>query len=334
MKKFKSFILIILLIVALILGAFVTTSCSDEDTSVSTVGTSTKTDANTTESDTTAVKPDTKLINGVIPTQVTGIRENITTGEVRSIIFWNVGKLGGEQYSKATYTINKPDKYGIMNPKNMQTFEGYFTGGPNGEFFLSSNGKNLHANMIEDGTGVRLDDGNVLDIQNPEAFNGWTDNSTEKSTTDTSKPNESVSNTSDTTEQATAETTKQDVNLIHGVVPTKVTARSDVTNEFGKFTDSFEFWNVGKLGGDQYTKATMKEVLIQKAKDVEGPDNYTVTGEGSFTGGPNGDIYISFTLEGVTTKGHAKLKDGKEVILDDGTIVTIDNPEAFKGWTD
>ena len=51
-------------------------------------------------------------------------------------------------------------------------------------------------------------------------------------------------------------------------------------------------------------------------------------------GGPNGDLNLSYIGEGATVKVHFKLKDDKEIISDNGTITSFDNPEVFKGWID
>jgi len=49
--------------------------------------------------------------------------------------------------------------------------------------------------------------------------------------------------------------------------------------------------------------------------------------EGYFTGGPNGEIYLSGD-----TEIQGKLVDGKQLLSDSGGFVDIDNPEAFDGW--
>jgi hypothetical protein len=249
MKKNKSYLLIILFITLLILSVTaIASDCTNNDPVIKT-GQVTSDSLVTPESvlTTDSAKPVTKLTNGVEPTQVSATRENITTGEVRSLIFWNVGKLGGEQYSKATYTINVPDKYGNKDHKNEQTFEGYFTGGPNGEFYLSGNGKNITAKIIESGTCVRFDDDWVLDIYNPEAFKGWTNDATKQTPADNTTTAENIE-TNETTTKTEETTAKTDTNLMHGVVPTKVTGHTSITNKDGKFDYYYEFWNVGKLG--------------------------------------------------------------------------------------
>ena len=122
--------------------------------------------------------------------------------------------------------------------------------------------------------------------------------------------------------------------LIHGVVPAKVTAHGIGTSNTGKWDFYLEFWNVGKLGGEQYAKATMREVLIEEAPDWTIPDNEkTVESEGYFTGGPNGTIYLSIPVKGILIEVSFKLKDGKEIIFDEESFL-VDNPEAFKGWVD
>jgi hypothetical protein len=118
-------------------------------------------------------------------------------------------------------------------------------------------------------------------------------------------------------------------NLIHGVVPTKVTGRfhqeyPDAAGALVIVDDYWEFWNVGKLGGQQYEKAKLTVVYTQN-----GPTTPSVW-EGHFTGGPNGDLYVE-------SKGyqiHAKLSGGKTITYGNGKSFQIDNPEAFNGWDD
>ena len=55
-----------------------------------------------------------------------------------------------------------------------QTFDGYFTGGPNGEIYLSGNGQELHL-KLEGGTSGVSEAGGIVIIDNPQAFDGWVD---------------------------------------------------------------------------------------------------------------------------------------------------------------
>ncbi|MHB8277124.1 MAG: hypothetical protein ACYDIA_05680 [Candidatus Humimicrobiaceae bacterium] len=105
-----------------------------------------------------------------MPTKVTGHSGGDKTKDIGILEFWNVGKLGGEQYSKATYIISRDDK-------TIQTFEGYFTGGPNGDINVTAtyHGKTQEMNfkLIY---GEEIDFyGTPIPIDNPEAFNGWVD---------------------------------------------------------------------------------------------------------------------------------------------------------------
>jgi hypothetical protein len=92
-----------------------------------------------------------------------------------------------------------------------------------------------------------------------------------------------------------------------------------------------EFWNVGKLGGEQYAKATMNVVHTEPAEGEEQIEPRVW--EGYFTGGPNGDIYLTITVNGQSSDIQGKVKDGKEV-AGVGATVSIANPEAFEGWVD
>jgi len=146
----------------------------------------------------------------------------------------------------------------------------------------------------------------------------------QKSVSSTDIPTAIVTtNTGDTAAQATT-TKKSDPNLIHGVLPTKVTAHGSFTISGANSNVNVEFWNVGKLGGDQYSKVT--GTMIPNAGDP-------ITFDGSFTGGPNGDLNITATYNNNAIEWNFKLKDGKEIDLF-GNPITVDNPEAFKGWTD
>ena len=115
--------------------------------------------------------------------------------------------------------------------------------------------------------------------------------------------------------------------LPEGVTPTKVTAHA---NYWGRDW-YFEFWNVGKLGGEQYSKATLN-MVFPAPEGVEQIKPIILTGY--FTGGPNGDLYLTGELTpGVNAQQyHFKLDDGNLIMGDDGSIANIDNPEAFDAW--
>ena len=115
---------------------------------------------------------------------------------------------------------------------------------------------------------------------------------------------------------------EKDETLIHGVVPTKVTATMSGETMFGTFYFYYEFWNVGELGGAKYSGVTSTSYFSE--------NNTTDVMEGNFTGGPNGDIYI----QGSTGQIHLKLIGGKEIVNEGGDSFPIDNPEAFNGWID
>jgi hypothetical protein len=122
----------------------------------------------------------------------------------------------------------------------------------------------------------------------------------------------------------------KDSNLIHGVVPTKVTAHlheeyPDAAGQVVIVDYYWEFWNVGKLGGEKYSKAKLTIVYAQN-----GPSTPSIY-EGYFTGGPNGDFHVEI-------KGHewpaSKLNGGKVIVSSNGYSFPVDNPEAFNGWDD
>jgi hypothetical protein len=299
MKKNKLHVFIVLLTVVLIFGA--AASCPECENQKITSNSDKITYP--TAADTT--KPDPNLIHGVLPTKVIGHATGNKTKDEGTLEFWNVGRIGGEQYSKATYIITR-------NGKTIKTYEGYFAGGPNGEMHLtSSDGKDIHG-QLEGGMEFVSDDGSAINIDNSDAFDGWTD-AAEEDDTESTEPEE-------TTTETVATNTETVANLIHGVVPTKVTGTSAGSGKSG-YIGILDFWNVGKLGGEQYSKATYIMTLDGKT---------TSTWEGYFTGGPNGEFFLS----GKDGELHGKLVDGKQLVGDSNGIADIDNPEAFNGWID
>jgi hypothetical protein len=164
--------------------------------------------------------------------------------------------------------------------------------------------------------------------------------------TDTNK--QTANNNTKTNEAASNKenTAKQDSYFIHGVVPTEVKAHGTATSNTGVWDFNAGFWNVGKLGGKQYEKATIVEVCTKPAEGSGVEQNTTIIFNGYFTGGPNGDMYLTYTWTAqlrsdspeTTTYSsdlHCKVKDGKNIVFDEGSnSITIDNPEAFNGWVD
>lgn len=127
--------------------------------------------------------------------------------------------------------------------------------------------------------------------------------------------------------------TEESIANKHGVKPTEVTqSGSGIGQSNYKYEWKISFWNVGRLGGFEYEFAEMNLDYLDAPKDFQGSRG---SWEGYFTGGPNGDIYLTLK-EGINAspKLHFKLKDGKELIKDDGSILKINNPEAFDGWKD
>jgi hypothetical protein len=314
MKVKKSFVIIIILITVIIFSAAaMCDSCRNDPPSIDTSNANNNSSASgTTLSQTQDSQKDTAKtisaapINGVIPTKVTGFSVSDDSKEVGTLECWNVGEYGGRDFSKATYTISS-------NGKTIKTYDGYFKGGPNGKLFLGIKGEESGiAGDFVDGKKVVLDNGDIITIANPETFDGWTDEiPSEDSAKDFSSDVDVI-----TSEKSPDEA---DSNLIHGVVPTKVTGHSTGSGQ-SKDVGILEFWNVGKLGGEQYSKATY--IMTRDGKTI-------ATWEGYFTGGPNGEIYLSGD-----TELHGKLVDGKQLVGDGHGFADIDNPEAFNGWSD
>jgi hypothetical protein len=143
-----------------------------------------------------------------------------------------------------------------------------------------------------------------------------------------------VTAVAETTDTADTTTNESDTNLIHGVIPTKVTINTDYTSGALSANYYFEFWNVGKFGGDYYSDAnlTMTLLKVPEGADMSDPVDTWV---GYFTGGPNGELYLTDTDDDDVEKEYrCYLKNGKELITPSGMIFNIDNPEAFNGWVD
>jgi len=131
--------------------------------------------------------------------------------------------------------------------------------------------------------------------------------------------------------------TAQDTTLIHGVTPTKVTAKlhqeyPDVAGKPVINDHSWEFWNVGALGGDKYSKAklTITDITLAYNGSAEVPVSHSSVWEGTFSGGPNGNFVVS-------NKGYdikPKLNSGKAIIYGNKDSAPVDNPDAFNGWVD
>ncbi|MBM3712516.1 MAG: hypothetical protein FJW56_03655 [Actinobacteria bacterium] len=132
----------------------------------------------------------------------------------------------------------------------------------------------------------------------------------------------------ETTPQTTAveTTTATSSNLIHGVLPARVTSHGSITNNLGKGDWSLEFWNVGQLGGGDYSAASAN---VEIKEPVAG---LVLQYTGSFSGGPNGDIYLTVNVQGQSFSWHARLNNGQTATDDSGNTISIDNPEAFNGW--
>jgi hypothetical protein len=128
---------------------------------------------------------------------------------------------------------------------------------------------------------------------------------------------------------------KNSQEMSQGVFPTKVTLHGSYTVDLPSFELYFECWNVGKLGGEQYAKATMRQVLIAQDANVTGwKKGDTWTYESTFSGGPNGNFIMSRTPEAGTNKYNFKLNDGKYIVTDSGKSIPLDNSDAFEGWID
>lgn len=154
---------------------------SAADTIATEAKTSTEPDATSTETKETIKETEANL-HGLVPTKIS-VHTHQATDDKDSysdhyIEFWNIGELGGEQYAKAT------DHY-VATRDGAQfseiTFEGTFTGGPNGLIEMSAvsssgNDEGSNAKMVLqliDGKQLQNpSNGYIPQIVNPEAFNG------------------------------------------------------------------------------------------------------------------------------------------------------------------
>ncbi|MCL6087683.1 MAG: FecR family protein [Actinobacteria bacterium] len=123
-----------------------------------------------------------------------------------------------------------------------------------------------------------------------------------------------------------------ETNLIHGVVPAKVTAHLhyewDDAAGLHCITDwYFEFWNIGQFGGDKYSNA---KITVTNSPGA-GPEKI-IWDKGYFTGGPDGVIHAK--TEGYNEEMVLTLKEGKTIDCGGWGTAYIDNPEAFNGWDD
>lgn len=116
-----------------------------------------------------------KRIHGVIPTKVTAHLNSSWKDAAGNIAvndwyfeFWNVGKLGGSEYEYTKLTIIS-NKYG--GPPS-QVWEGYFTGGPNGTIYVSSEGVDMNF-KLQNGKTIDCGGWGIANIDNPQAFEGW-----------------------------------------------------------------------------------------------------------------------------------------------------------------
>lgn len=137
----------------------------------------------------------------------------------------------------------------------------------------------------------------------------------------------------------------EDENLIHGVEPQKVTCTGDYVSTFTEVYEdesarvcsftmpfSIEFWNVGALGGAEYSGASLTWSFVSfKYADCSIGNLEERVSTGEFSGGPNGHATIgwaNFSLNsGVTAS--VSYSDEDEYVSGSCTIL---NPSAFSGW--
>ena len=244
---------------------------------------------------------------------------------------WSVAPSSGATVEGGVFIASEPGTY-IVSPEN----------GP----AMGEDSNNVPVTIVVRGTAAETGAADTTATKATTATTAKTAETTAAATT--TEPSEITTETEETSTETDAASTEIDPNLIHGVVPTKVTAHGTATNNTGTWDLYFEFWNVGKPSGEQYAKATLTEVCTKPAEGMGVKQNATIVFDGYFTGGPNGDMYLTYTYSVqlrsdspettmYTTDSHCKVKDGKKIVFDEGTdasSVPIDNPEAFDGWID
>ena len=115
-------------------------------------------------------------------------------------------------------------------------------------------------------------------------------------------------------------------------MPQKVTINSNYTSGDLSADYYFEFWNVGKLGGDYYSDASLTITILKVPGGADMSDPIDVMYYGYFTGGPNGELIITNSSDG--TEYRCYLNNCSQLITPIGYTLNIDNPDAFEGWVD
>ncbi len=124
------------------------------------------------------------------------------------------------------------------------------------------------------------------------------------------------------TETAAAEDEpEKEKSLLDFVEPQRVTASIRLPTEAGSWTVSLSFWNVGSMV-EGYGTVSVKLVIVQKDSEPE-----TITGTGTFSGGPDG--VMRFKDEETPVLVH----DGQTVSYKTATG-QVANPQAFDNWPD
>ena len=138
----------------------------------------------------------------------------------------------------------------------------------------------------------------------------------------------------------------EDENLIYGVEPQKVScagnytftmtrANEDETTQSCSFSIPFslEFWNVGSLGGAEFSGASFTWSFVNFQWSDCSVDTMTeTTSTGDFSGGPNGSMSAGWASIQMSSGQMASLSYSDEDETMSGTC-TILSPSAFAGWT-
>jgi LPXTG-motif cell wall-anchored protein len=111
-----------------------------------------------------------------------------------------------------------------------------------------------------------------------------------------------------------------------GVTPQKGTATTIVDFEDGKVIYSVSFWNVGKLGGGDYGKATI--TIGCKEAPAGGKCVTPTTIDGEFSGGPNGTLGEGEKAVPLVNGAYFYMSSG----MGNNIQIPVENPKIFDGW--
>lgn len=120
-----------------------------------------------------------RVLERVIPAKMTAstvteadlgtwAQENIVNFKI-TIQFWNLGSYA-PGYDKATMTVTSA--FSVGGKEETHTFEGTFSGGPEGRFEFYTGDEKIRC-QLHNGTTISIPDSPPASVSNPEAFKEW-----------------------------------------------------------------------------------------------------------------------------------------------------------------